>query len=267
MSIKQYSNGASPSEVSGHGANIHGNKPGLSYNFIEDRHASTSQRKNEDLIEEASLWDEDQSNARSFSFDKISNLELDAMIDKGVSSFGLSLGGDQIGSSLSGGCLNNDVKVNQSLKDIDTFGLALGSSRRPQLKRESDLILPFWNGKLTITLGLKTVHIHMDAFWPGMITEADSRLKKLPTSLSIQKYVKLEEYVKMEKVGRTLKIPLTSSIFLRIHSIYHARPMETKKRGRIFEDAITKLKHMIKAKGMHALRNCRDEMTKGVSRD
>ena len=184
-------------KYSSNGTDILGNKPGISYNFIGDHHGSTSQMKNDGLIDESAIIDEDRSNNKSFAFDKGTSIELGSMFKKDVSSFGLSLGSGQNGSSVSLRP-NDNLKVNQSSKDIDMFDLALGRSRRTNSKKGTDLISPFWCGKLN-TPGVNTIQIPIDAFCRGMILRHDSKLKKLPTSLNTQKFVKLDEYVEIKE--------------------------------------------------------------------
>lgn len=121
---------------------------------------------------------------------------------------GPSADGSVVRLSLGGSSLNSQVYRTQnltrsgsSLKRSEVLGLALGrSDDRPPLpsKKNADLS-PFWHGKLRTDGPLLTP---VDAYCLG-IMKPESRLKKLPSVLSSQKFLKLEEFMKSLRNGVT----------------------------------------------------------------
>ncbi|KAI5078455.1 hypothetical protein GOP47_0006723 [Adiantum capillus-veneris] len=121
---------------------------------------------------------------------------------------GASADGSAVLLSLGGISLNSQAHRTQSLarsgsifKKAEVFGLALGRAddRPPLPSRRSNDLSPFWHGKLRTDAPLLTP---VDAYCLG-IMKPDSRLKKLPSVLSSQKFLKLEEFMKSLRNGVT----------------------------------------------------------------
>lgn len=105
--------------------------------------------------------------------------------------FGLSLGG-VFRKSPSPHAAVSLVRHTFKAPDLYANALGIGPEQIPLASRKSTLLSPFWHGKLQT--GNAPLRMPIVAYCLGIMTP-DSRLKKLPSVLTLKKFLKLEEYV------------------------------------------------------------------------